>query len=130
MEMDYVELIGAPADVVEHYEVARDMIADAGEPQPFGHARNQLCRAVISFLVLADPEELLGADRRAGHQLSSHERSNMRIDQPQLKILVPQCRASCRPEREPMPNGGSLDWSTFSWQTCAAGLALTSGYFC
>jgi hypothetical protein len=35
VEMDHVELIGAPADVVEHYEVARDMIADARQPQPF-----------------------------------------------------------------------------------------------
>ena len=44
MEMDHVELIGAPADVVEHYEVARDMIADARQPQPLWHAWNQFCR--------------------------------------------------------------------------------------
>ena len=42
VEMDHVELIGPPADAVEHHEVAGDVIADAGEPQPLRDARNKL----------------------------------------------------------------------------------------
>ena len=48
MEMDHVELIGPPADVVEHHEVAGDVIADAGEPQALRDAGNKLGRGLAS----------------------------------------------------------------------------------
>ena len=46
VEMDHVELIGPAADGVEHHEVARDVIADAGEPQPLRNARHERGRGL------------------------------------------------------------------------------------
>ena len=46
MEMNYVELIGPPADGVEHDKVAGDVIADAGEPQALRNTGNKLGRGL------------------------------------------------------------------------------------
>ena len=46
MEMDHVELIGPSADGVEHHEVAGDVVADAGEPQPLRNARHERGRGL------------------------------------------------------------------------------------
>ena len=44
VEVDHVELIGPPADGVEHHKVAGDVVADAGEPQALRNTRHKLRR--------------------------------------------------------------------------------------
>jgi hypothetical protein len=46
VEVDHVELIGPPADRVEHHEVAGDVIADAGEPEALRNTGNKLGRGL------------------------------------------------------------------------------------
>jgi hypothetical protein len=45
VEMDHVELIGSSTDSIEHHEVASDVVADTGEPQPLGNARHESSRS-------------------------------------------------------------------------------------
>ena len=46
MEMDDVELVGAPPHLVQHDDMRGDMAADAGEAQPLRHAGNQFRRGL------------------------------------------------------------------------------------
>ena len=68
MEVDHVELVRPLAQVVEHREVARDVVADAGEAQALRRAGHELGRGLRiaageqrDVVTLAD--QLLGQPR-------------------------------------------------------------------